>query len=84
MRTIEYYDNNYDEWFDVNWSDVVSGTVVRIYEEDGTPVPDGTGIFELKVLTDAYQQTVTSGGGLIWHIDIADPDPPFPVPRREE
>lgn len=83
MRTIEYYDYDTDEWFDVDWSDVVSGTMVRMYEEDGTAIPDGTGIFEMNVMSDAYQQTVTSGGELIWHIDIADPDP-SPVPRREE
>ena len=83
MRTLEYYDYDTKEWFDVNWSDVVSGTVVRIYEEDGTPVVDGTGVYEMNVVSDSYQRTVVSGGDLIWHIDIADPDP-SPVPKREE
>jgi hypothetical protein len=83
MRTIEYYDYDTEGWVDTDWADVVSGTMVRIYEEDGTPVADGTGIVELNVVSDAYQQTVVSGGELIWHIGIADPDP-TPVPRREE
>ena len=83
MRTLEYYDYDTKEWFDVAWAEVVSGTVVRIYEEDGTPVTDGTGVYEMNVVSDSYQQTVVSGGDLIWHIDIADPDP-SPVPRREE
>ncbi len=83
MRTLEYYDYDTKEWFDINWADVVSGTVVRIFEEDGTSVTDGTGVYEMNVVSDAYQQTVVSGGDLIWHIDIADPDP-SPVPRREE
>ena len=83
MRTIEYYDYDIKDWFDIEWANVISGSMIRIFEEDGTPVPDGTGIYELNVVSDAYQQTVVSGGDLIWHIDIADPDP-SPVPRREE
>jgi len=83
MRTVDYYDYDTEEWFDVEWSNIVSGTMIRIFEEDGTPLPDGTGIYELNTVSDAYQQTVVSGGDLIWHVDIADPDP-SPVARREE
>jgi len=83
MRTIKIYDDEIEDWTALEWSTVVSGMIVSIYEEDGTPVPDGTGVYELNVVGDAYQQTVVSGGELIWHIDIADPDPSA-VPRREE
>jgi hypothetical protein len=83
MRTIKIYDNDTEGWVDAEWSTVVSGMMVIINEEDGTPVVDGTGIAEFNVIGDAYQQTVVSGGDLIWHIDIADPDP-SPVPRRQE
>jgi len=83
MRTIKIYDNEIEEWVDVEWSTVVSGIIVRIDEEDGTSVVDGTGVMDLNVVGDAYQQTVVSGGELIWHINIADPDPSA-VPRREE
>lgn len=82
MRTLEYFDHDIEEWTNIAWADVVSGTIVKLYEEDGTPVPDGTGVFELTVIADSYQQTI-SGAGDIWTIDIADPDP-SPVPRHEE
>ncbi len=83
MRTIKIYDDDIEDWATIDWSTVVSGMTVSIFEEDGTPVQDGTGVYELNVVGDAYQQTVVSGGELIWHIDIADPDPSA-VPRREE
>lgn len=83
MRTIKIYDDDIEDWAAIDWSTVVSGMTVSIFEEDGTPVTDGTGVYELNVVGDAYQQTVVSGGELIWHIDIADPDPSA-VPRREE
>jgi len=83
MRTVEYYDYGTNTWSGTEWSTLVSGSMIRMYEEDGTPVSDGTGIYELQTVSDAYQSTVVSGGELIWHVDIADPDP-SPVPRREE
>ena len=83
MRTLEYWDSEYEQWFDIAWDTVASGQRVRCYEEDGTPVPDGTGVYEWEVTRDAYQATTVSGGDLIWHIEIADPDPSS-VPRREE
>jgi len=82
MRTIETYNHDESSWSVVDWSTVASGELVRITEEDGTPVMDGTGVSELWVISDAYQQTISGTGG-IWTIDIADPDPQ-PVPRREE
>lgn len=83
MRTIEYYDYDSNTWSGTEWSTVVSGMMVRMYEEDSTPIADGTGVYEMNVVADAYQAATVSGGELIWHIDIADPDP-TPVPRREE
>ena len=83
MRTVDYYDYDETTWSGIEWADVVSGTMIRIFEEDGTPVRDGTGVYELNTVSDAYQRTVVSGGELIWHVDIADPDPSA-VPRREE
>jgi len=83
MRTLEYWNIDTDEWIDTEWSTVVSGQRVRCYEEDGTPVPDGTGVYEWEVVRDAYQEATVSGGDLIWHIGIADPDPAT-VPRRAE
>lgn len=82
MRTLEYWDTEYEQWFGIAWDTVASGQRVRCYEEDGTPVPDGTGVYEWEVIGDAYQQTI-SGVGDVWTIDIADPDP-SPVPRRSE
>ena len=82
MRTLEYYDFDLIEWFDTTWSGTVSGTLIRITEEDSTPVVDGTGVHEVWTMSDAYQITI-SGIGDVWHIDIADPDP-VPVPRRAE
>jgi hypothetical protein len=83
MRTVEYYDYDTNTWSGTDWSVLISGSMIRMYEEDGTPIPDGTGIYEMNVVSDAYQATVTSGGELIWHVDISDPDP-SPVPRREK
>lgn len=83
MRTVEYYDYDTSTWSGTEWSTLVSGSMIRIYEEDGSPVTDGTGVLELNTVSDAYQATVVSGGELIWHVDIADPDPSA-VPRREE
>jgi hypothetical protein len=82
MRTLEYWDTEYNQWFDIAWDTVASGQRVRCFEGDGTPVPDGTGIYEWEVVKDAYQVTI-SGVGDVWHIDIADPDP-SPVPKRAE
>jgi len=82
MRTIEVYDIGTATWSGLEWSTVVSGMLVRMFEESGDPVIDGTGVFELNVVADAYQQTI-SGVGDIWTINIADPEP-TPVPRREE
>jgi len=81
MRTVEYQQEG--TWNSIEWSALVSGTQIRIYEEDGSCVVDGTGVMELNTVSDAYQATVVSGGELIWHVDIRDPDP-SPVPRREE
>lgn len=82
MRTLEYYDYNTTLWSGIDWPTAASGMMVRMYEEDGTPIADGTGVFEMNVVADAYQQTI-SGSGDVWTIDIADPDP-SPVPRRQE
>jgi len=82
MRTIEYYDFDTTLWSGIDWPTVVSGMRVRMYEEDGTAIPDGTGVYEMEVVADAYTQTI-SGTGDVWTINIADPDP-SPVPRREQ
>ena len=82
MRIIEYYDYDAKEWFGMDWSDVVSGTMIRMFEDDGTPVADGTGVFEMQTVSNSYQQTI-SGSGEVWTIDIADPDP-HAVSRREQ
>jgi len=81
VRTIEVYDHNENIWTVVDWPTVTSGELVRITEEDGTPITDGTGVYELRVISDAYQQTISDSGS-IWTIDIADPDP-YPVPYHE-
>ena len=81
MRTIEYWNFDTVEWTELEWPTVVSGMRVRMYEEDGTAIPDGTGVYEMEVVRDAYTQTI-SGSGDVWTIDVADPDP-SPVPRRE-
>lgn len=83
MRTVEWYDYHTETWSGIAWPDMVSGTLIRMFEEDDTPVFDGTGILEIYTVSDAYQKTVVSGGELIWHIDINDPEP-SPVSRREE
>ncbi len=44
MRIIKRYDNDAGEWIEIEWSTVTSGTIVSIFEEDETPVPDGTGV----------------------------------------
>lgn len=82
MRTLEYWDFDDVTWSGIEWSTVTSGMRVRCFEEDGTPVPDGTGIYEWEVIGDAYQATI-SGVGDVWQIDIADPEP-TPVPKRAE
>ena len=82
MRTLELYDIETSTWSGVEWPTIVSGSVVRMFEEDGTPITDGTGVYEMNVVADAYQQTISGEEG-IWTINIADPDPSF-LPRREE
>lgn len=74
MRTIEYYDSETDTWSGTEWSTVVSGMTVRMYEEDGTPIHDGSGAYEMNVVGDAYLQTI-SGSEDVWTIDIMDSDP---------
>ena len=81
MRTVTYFDDDVKEWFGVEWSDIVSGTQIRIYEEDGTPVTDGTGVHELFTDSDAYQQTISGEEG-IWTVNIFDPNP-FTTPKQE-
>ena len=83
MRTVEYYDLLEETWSGIEWPALVSGSLIRISEEGGGYVFDGTGVMELYTASDAYQKTVVSGGELIWHVDINDPEP-SPVPRREE
>lgn len=73
MRTLEYYDYKLKGWFDIVWPNVVSGTLIKITEEDGTPVLDGTGIHELRATSSSYKTTV-SGVGTVWQVDIADSD----------
>jgi len=82
MRTLEYWDDDNLTWSGIEWPAVVSGMVVRMYEEDGTAISDGTGVYEMNVISDAYQQTISGVDG-IWTINVADPDP-NPVPRQPE
>lgn len=81
MRTVEYYDHDTNEWFGIEWSAIVSGTMIRINEEDGTPVKDGTGIYEFNTASDSYLQTI-SGSGDVWTVQCYDPDP-YTAPRTE-
>lgn len=81
MRTVEYFDEDIGNWFDIEWSNIVSGTQIRITEENGTLVTDGTGVYELITDSDSYLQTI-SGSGDIWTVDILDPSP-FTSPRHE-
>jgi hypothetical protein len=81
MRTLEYMDED-GGWLPIEWSTVVSGMVVKMYEEDGTPITDGTGVYEMNVAADAYQQTISGEEG-IWTINLYDPDP-YPIARGEE
>jgi len=82
MRTIEYYDELSTVWSGISWENVISGTMIRIYEEDGTPVVDGTGVYEFMTASDSYL-SVISGSGDIWTVQTYDPDP-YPVPKLAE
>lgn len=80
MRTVEYYDIGAEEWFDTTWSGVVSGTMIRMFEEDDTPVTDGTGVAEFYTISDSYIPT-ESGIPEVWTVQVNDPDP---VAKRAE
>ena len=82
MRTLKYWNMDSEDWEDIEWSAVTSGTVVRCYEQNGTPVPDSTGVYEWTVLKDSYQQ-LFNGTDLVWTIEIYDVEP-TPVKRRSE
>lgn len=82
MRTLEYWDIENEAWFDVEWSTVVSGMVVRMYEENGTPIPGEAGIYEMKVMADSYIQTI-SGVGDVWTINVLD-NPPYQVEKTNQ
>jgi len=82
MRIIEYWDFDTSTWSGIEWPTVVSGMMVRMYEEDGTPIIDGTGVYEMNVVADAYTQTI-SGVGDVWTINVDDPEP-YPRPRQEQ
>lgn len=70
-RTIEYWDYDTEEWVNTGWDTVVSGMMVRMFEQDGTPILGAAGIYEMYVVSDSYIQTI-SGSGDIWTINIAD------------
>ena len=80
MRTLQFWSEGDGFWMDTEWETVTSGMRVRCFEEDGTPVPDGTGVYEWDVVKDAYQ-VLYNGTDLVWQIDIMDPDPTS-VPKR--
>jgi hypothetical protein len=82
MRTIEYYDELSTTWSGIAWGSVVSGTKIRIHEEDGTPVLDGTGVHEFMTASDSYL-SVISGSEDVWTVQTYDPDP-YPVPKQAE
>lgn len=82
MRTVEYYDDDVNEWFDIEWPDIVSGTQIRINEEDGSPVLDGTGVHEAITASDSFIYTA-SGIDDVWAVQCYDPDP-YTAPRYEE
>jgi hypothetical protein len=69
MRTIKTKTES--GWVDAEWSSLVSGTVFRIYEEDGTPVIDGTGVAEFVAMSDAYMTTYS--GVDVWQTEVEDP-----------
>lgn len=74
MRTIKLYDEETGGWNEVEWSTIVSGSRIQIYEEDGTIITDGTGIHEFTTTSDAYITTY-SGEGDVNVIDVEDPSP---------
>jgi hypothetical protein len=82
MRSVEYFDNITNNWEGISWTDVVSGTTIRISEEDGTSVTDGTGVAELYAVTDSYL-SAASGTEDVWTVDVYDPEP-YPVAKRAE
>ena len=81
MRHIEYYDNVEERWYWLEWKTVTSGMLVRIYEEDWKEVYDGTGVREMRVISDAYTVSGTQGED-VWCIDIEDPDPTIYPEKR--
>lgn len=72
-RNVEVYSDAGREWVPRKFQELVSGTIFRMYEPDGSPVADHTGVYELKAASDPYQVTI-SGYGDILQIDIYDPE----------
>lgn len=70
MKTVEYFNEEYEDWEDIEWPDVVSGTTIRMYAEDGTPLTRSTNIFEMDTASDSYETTISG----VWEVQIYDPD----------
>ena len=81
MKTVKYYDEDTNEWFDTDWSALVSGTMIKIYDGD-TAVLDGTRVAEFITATDAFLTTVVSGEEDRWAVECYDPHP-FTTLRHE-
>lgn len=73
-RYVEVYSEEEGAWVSEQFQNLVSGTIFHLYEQDGTPLTDHTGVFEFRAASDPYQTTV-SGYGDVWQIDVYDPEP---------
>jgi len=78
MRTAKYYDEDTKSWVSVEFQNIVSGTLVRLFEADGGQLQTSTGVYEMYVISDAYQNDDE-----VWQIDIEDPED-TPVAKTEE
>lgn len=68
-RIVEYYDDDTEEWFNVEWSSIVSGTLIRIFEMDGTRVIDKTGAIEFYTVSDSYIPE-ENGIPAVWTVSV--------------
>ena len=82
-RTIEYWDYDLEEWIEIEWPTVASGMMVRMFEEDGTPVLGSVGTYEMNVISDSYlTPSATVSDEEVWTINIEDPS--YPLPKRAQ
>ena len=63
MSILEYWDSDMATWSGIEHKDVVSGTLVRIYEEDETPDES----HEAMAIADAEGSDETT-----WFFEVSD------------